>query len=477
MEELPGGLRRVTMPLPSRPGHVHCYLLPVDDGFMLVDTGLGLPDAAELWAAELAQLPGPVSTIFVTHFHPDHLGATADVRELTGARVVQGRLDAEQSAMTWKNEEWSIHLAGWFRRNGVPDEVTEELLEQGELFRPFIRPVLDPELVDDGDRLHGWEIVAAPGHADGQLTLLKDGVLIAADHLLARITPTVGLWPASRPDPLGDYLGSLQRTIDLAPTIAYGGHGDTVTDPVGRANELIAHHAERLLVTAAAIGSGAADGVRGVVPAVRRRPAARRRAGSPSPRRSPTSSGSSGTAGPSGTSCSRTETSPASPILPRSSGRTSLQYRGPGDRGMTVVPRASRRCRSDPPERLLRRGRVLARHRAPDPAQGADRRGESPGARRDEDHERSAALHRGDAARRHAHLARHRRHRREGALRPVRDLPRNLRGRRARVPRSSRSCTSSSASSSPRASRSATRSGSRSASPFPCGPSSSSLHR
>ena len=255
MEELPGGLRRVTMPLPSRPGHVHCYLLPVDDGFILVDTGLGLPDAAELWAAELAELPGPVSTIFVTHFHPDHLGASADVRDLTGARVVEGCLDAAQSVMTWKNEEWSIHLAGWFRRNGVPDEVTKELLQQGELFRPFIRPVLDPELVEDGDRLHGWEIVAAPGHADGQLTLLKDGVLIAADHLLARITPTVGLWPASRPDPLGDYLGALQRTIDLAPTIAYGGHGETVTDPVGRANELIAHHAERLLVTAAAIGS------------------------------------------------------------------------------------------------------------------------------------------------------------------------------------------------------------------------------
>ena len=178
--------------------------------------------------------------------------------------------------MTWKSEEWASHLAGWFRRNGVPDEVTEELLEQGELFRPFIRPVVDPELVDDGDDLHGWEIVAAPGHADGQLTLLKDGVLIAADHLLARITPTVGLWPASRPDPLGDYLGSLQRTIDLAPAIAYSGHGDTVTDPVGRANELIAHHAERLLVTAAAHRHRAAHGVRGVVPALRRRSAAGR---------------------------------------------------------------------------------------------------------------------------------------------------------------------------------------------------------
>src|SRR3954452_6118003 len=255
MEALPGGLWRVTMPLPSRPGHVHCYLLPVEDGFMLVDTGLGLPDAADLWAAELAQLPGPVSTIFVTHFHPDHVGATADVRDLTGARVVQGRLDAAQSATTWRSEDWSTHLTSWFRSNGVPQEVTAELLAQGEIFRQFIRPVLDPELVDDGDRLHGWEVVAAPGHADGQLTLLKDGVLIAADHVLARITPTVGLWPASRPDPLGDYLGSLQRTVDLAPVIAYGGHGDTVTDPVGRANELLAHHAERLLVTAAAIGT------------------------------------------------------------------------------------------------------------------------------------------------------------------------------------------------------------------------------
>ena len=131
MEELPGGLRRVTMPLPSRPGHVHCYLLPVDDGFMLVDTGLGLPDASELWAAELAELPGPVTTIFLTHFHPDHLGASADVRDLTGARVVQGRLDAEQSAMTWKNEDWSGFLAVWYRRHGVPEHVTEELLGQG----------------------------------------------------------------------------------------------------------------------------------------------------------------------------------------------------------------------------------------------------------------------------------------------------------------------------------------------------------
>ena len=64
-------------------------------------------------------------------------------------------------------------------------------------------------LRNDGDRIDGWEVVAAPGHADGQLTLFRDGVLVAADHLLDRITPTVGLWPESRPDPLGDFLAAL----------------------------------------------------------------------------------------------------------------------------------------------------------------------------------------------------------------------------------------------------------------------------
>ncbi len=238
---------------------------------MLVDTGLGLPDAGERWAAELEQLDAPVVTLLVTHFHPDHLGAAADVRDLTGSRVCQGAVDALQARLVWENEEWSQVLVGWFGANGVPAAVTEELIGQGLLYRPFIRAVGDPELVAPGDELHGWEVVAAPGHADGQLTLLKDGILIAADHLLARITPTVGLWPASRPDPLGDYLDALERTIELAPEIAYGGHGDTVTDPVGSGPR--ADRAPRRAPPPRRRGARAraADRLRGVVPALRRR--------------------------------------------------------------------------------------------------------------------------------------------------------------------------------------------------------------
>ena len=249
--ELPDGIRRVTCPLPTRPGHVHSYLLPGEDGWTLVDTGIGLPDAKERWAAELDGIE--VVRILVTHFHPDHVGAAADLAELTGATVHQGGLDYEQCRMVWGNPEWPQRIADWFLSHGVPRPDAEELIQSGSVYAPFIRYQPDPEIVAAGERLDGWELVDAPGHADGQLCLIRDGILVSADHLLGRISPTVGLWPESRPDPLGDFVHSLERTIALAPRLALPGHGEPIEDPVARAHELVEHHRERLEVAEAAL--------------------------------------------------------------------------------------------------------------------------------------------------------------------------------------------------------------------------------
>ena len=240
-------------PLPTRPGHVHSYLLPGDEGWTLVDTGLGLPDAKERWTAELDGLPGGITQIVVTHFHPDHVGAARDLAELTGAPVAQGRLDYDHCERVWGRDGQPGVLVDWFHRHGVPEEETAELIERGSVYRPFVRFQPGPQLLDPGDHVDGWEVVAAPGHADGQLMLLRDGVLVAADHLLGRITPTVGLWPQSSPDPLGDYLQALETTIALGATFALPGHGDPLDDPAGRARELLEHHADRLAATAAAL--------------------------------------------------------------------------------------------------------------------------------------------------------------------------------------------------------------------------------
>jgi glyoxylase-like metal-dependent hydrolase (beta-lactamase superfamily II) len=67
------------------------------------------------------------------------------------------------------------------------------------------------------------------------------------------ITPAIGLYPNSRPDPLGDYLGSLRWYEERAPRVAYTGHREAVTDPAARAAEIAQHHVQRLARTEEAL--------------------------------------------------------------------------------------------------------------------------------------------------------------------------------------------------------------------------------
>jgi glyoxylase-like metal-dependent hydrolase (beta-lactamase superfamily II) len=238
---LEDGIRRLTLPLPTGPRHVHCYLA---DG-TLFDTGLGV--GAVRWPA------GEIERIAITHFHPDHVGGTEAAAKATGAPVYQGGLDYAQCERVWGSDDWPERMAAWFVRHGVPAALAEDLIEQGHAFAPFIRYALDPELLYEGSELDGWQVVELPGHADGHLGFLRDGALVAGDHLLQTITPAVGLYPESRPDPLGDYLASLARTVELSPRVVYPGHGEPIHDAAGRARELIEHHRRRLEETAAAL--------------------------------------------------------------------------------------------------------------------------------------------------------------------------------------------------------------------------------
>jgi glyoxylase-like metal-dependent hydrolase (beta-lactamase superfamily II) len=241
------GVRRLTLPLPTGPRHVHCYLVEGDTGSVLVDTGLGVADDPPWDRA------GRLSAIAITHFHPDHVGGAERAAARTGAAVHQGVLDYEQCERVWGTDDWPDRIAAWFVRNGVPQPVANELIEQGHAYAPFIRYAREPNRLREGDRVDGWEVIELPGHADGHVGLIRDGVLVAGDHLLPRITPAVGLYPESRPDPLGDYLASLERTAGLGLRLALPGHGEPIRDPAGRAREIVAHHAARLDETEAAL--------------------------------------------------------------------------------------------------------------------------------------------------------------------------------------------------------------------------------
>jgi glyoxylase-like metal-dependent hydrolase (beta-lactamase superfamily II) len=212
-----------------------------------------MPDAAERWNEALAELDGPVTRIVITHFHPDHVGAAADLAGLTGATVYQGELDYAQSLAAWGGRRMEERLPEYMRTHGLPEDQLDLLRRESRALLALVHLVRDPEPLRPGDRMDGWEVLHLPGHADGHLALLRDDVLLAGDAILGTITPNVGLYPDARPNPLADYFGSLARIEQLAPRVALAGHGDAVDDPASRAREIVSHHHERLDRAAAAL--------------------------------------------------------------------------------------------------------------------------------------------------------------------------------------------------------------------------------
>jgi glyoxylase-like metal-dependent hydrolase (beta-lactamase superfamily II) len=247
MDELEPDIRRITFDLPLGIDHVHCYLLRASGGgWILVDTGLGTRDVEERWRAVLAELDDPVEAIVVSHMHPDHVGGARDVAGLTGAPVYQGREDHEQCVRAWgtRNPE---RFARYWLSHGMPESSVEGLLTDSGRLASAVHWVERPDrLLEPGEDVDGWQVELLRGHADGHIVLLRDGVMIAGDTILTGITPAIGLYPESRPDPLGDYYASLRRIEELAPRVAYAGHKDPVRDPAGRAREIRAHHDVRL---------------------------------------------------------------------------------------------------------------------------------------------------------------------------------------------------------------------------------------
>src|SRR5437660_12860612 len=94
--------------------------------------------------------------------------------------------------------------------------------------------------VEDGEIItlagERYRVIWTPGHSDGHICLFRerDGVFIAADHVLPRITPNVGLYSEyDRANPLGDYLTSLRKVADLPATSVLPGHGAPFEDLQG----------------------------------------------------------------------------------------------------------------------------------------------------------------------------------------------------------------------------------------------------
>ncbi len=254
MKEIAPGLYQITVPIPYPLKTVHLYLLQGDGEVALVDSSLDTRTARgslELALAELGLCFKDLTHLLLTHHHPDHYGL-AGVLEAQGAQVYLHPEEIERGHRFWREpeafEEASYRL---FLDHGTPEEALLGIREVMAKTRARVHPPKDPIPLEEGKPLEVagqrlWPLWT-PGHADGHLAFLtEEGILLAGDAILERVSPNVGFWAYTRPDPLGDFLASLRKLQEVGAKVAYPGHFGAIEDVAGRAEELIRHHEARL---------------------------------------------------------------------------------------------------------------------------------------------------------------------------------------------------------------------------------------
>src|SRR5258708_2901074 len=95
---------KITEPIPFPLRTVNVYALVGAEGWALIDTGMGTPDSRTALAAGLQRAGLSIDTlraIVLTHHHPDHVGLSGELQELSGAAVYMHPIDAASIQVIW----------------------------------------------------------------------------------------------------------------------------------------------------------------------------------------------------------------------------------------------------------------------------------------------------------------------------------------------------------------------------------------
>ncbi|TIC79376.1 MBL fold metallo-hydrolase [Nocardioides sp. GY 10127] len=278
------GVHRIPLPLPEDGlKAVNVYALESDDGLTLVDGGWAIPEARDLLDSALRSIGsgfGDVRRFLVTHVHRDHYTLARVLGTELGVDVTLG--SGERPALDYlaalhgdeppadRLEGAEPVLAALLRSAGAHDladlwamiERDEKPGEEHFWAMPDTWLEGDVSLSVGGRRL---DAVHTPGHTPGHYVFADEaaGLLLAGDHVLPTITPSIGFTVPPDDQPLGHFMASLTRVRALPDLAVLPAHGPVGMSSHARCAELLAHHEDRLARCLAALGPAGSAGLTG----------------------------------------------------------------------------------------------------------------------------------------------------------------------------------------------------------------------
>ncbi len=259
MFEVAPGVHWTRMPLPFGLDHINLWILDAGDGWAIVDTGVNMPRTRGYWEALFAgPMAGkPVTRVIVTHYHPDHLGLAGTLckRWKVPLEIARTEYLLARTLMLDVRETPPIEAVDFSIRAGWSETAIAELRQKPwGSFHKIISPLpAGFKRIRDGDVLsigaRRWRVVTGRGHAPEHSCLVSDdGLMIAGDQVLPRITSNVSVYPTEPfADPLADWLESIEmlRSIDRS-ILVLPAHNEPFTGLHTRLDQLAADHADKL---------------------------------------------------------------------------------------------------------------------------------------------------------------------------------------------------------------------------------------
>jgi glyoxylase-like metal-dependent hydrolase (beta-lactamase superfamily II) len=249
------GINWLSMPLPFKLDHINLWLIDEEDGWAVVDTGIGNAQTRALWETLLGGRP--VKRVVLTHYHPDHAGNAAWLCERYGVALwtTQGEYLTAHAVRTASAGYTPDAVLAVFRKNGLDEERAARMRGPRNRYADLVpdfphsyRRIIEDDEIRIGR--HTWRAIIGHGHAPEHLSLFSKelNTVIAGDMLLSTISTNVSVWSIDpEGDPLRLFLDSIARYRDLPEDVlVLPSHGKPFRGAHRRVQELESHHESRL---------------------------------------------------------------------------------------------------------------------------------------------------------------------------------------------------------------------------------------